>query len=662
MSQLKKERQQMQSASGSRHSHFAGTLVSKNPSGQQRFQSALFQSKSKAVKTTISAKRKTKKHQYFIGSGRSQAIHTREGMVNSNASQLSGSLSSRRSQRVLHDFCIRFMMQCYGPVMKSLKNEFRRDSSRLESDDKVIFFRLVWFFNQWWRVATNEADLKKTMLSKKDPANGKKQNSSNSIGHFIFTMDFFTFNLVFTSIESFLELKKYQSLGQAVSLYTEMMHLLWVMYSSSDSTENIMAMGLMDKLFYQSDPLDRLPRLLSSWIPGTFSREYLCDVLELTHLTLKLLDRNEKDCRAYQNGKTEGKHKKSNQEPLDAVSRMRSTAADFDVINYIARKKVFSNQTVFMFTQLLSQYNVNATQINDHIVSFFVRLCKFVIASDEDDELQEEQVKEVTMEPMLYNLPLLAILNEILNDAALEDDKSFDHVLNFSATVVRHFARAAERNPLLHVEALFRHPMPHKFCESSSNLYVPEELKMIIERDRLLEQSREDYGSSSDEETPDDVNDAEEELEFEKKVEPRTQEGLKKVVTNNDSDGSNESESEKEARKIPIPMTKPTEKDEDIEKELDKEEERWNDRRLFVPKRKHVLVVEDEIKEIDEEQNDSSVEDAPLPKKMKDSKRIRRAALLDDSDDEEFGTVTAKQQLPSTAASARMLLEDSDED
>jgi hypothetical protein len=38
-----------------------------------------------------------------------------------------------------------------------------------------------------------------------------------------------------------------------------------------------MALGLLDTLFYGSEPLDRLPKLLSKWAPSTTTREYLCN-------------------------------------------------------------------------------------------------------------------------------------------------------------------------------------------------------------------------------------------------------------------------------------------------------------------------------------------------------------------------------------------------
>ena len=678
-SQLRKERQQMQAKNTSRHSHFAGTLVQQKTDGQQRFLSATAQSKSssrsglKEVQPTTSAKRKTKKHQHFIGSGRS-AIYARSGVDNSNATQLSGGPASRRAHHAIHSFCVRFMTQCYGPVMKSLKNEFRRDSSRLESHDKVVFFRLVWFFCQWWRVAVNEGGMK-SLLPMGESTDGGDQ-SKKSIGPLIFTMDVFTFNLVLSTGDFFLEHKKYKELSQSVALYAEMTHLLTTMYHSSDSTEQIMAMGLMDRLFYQSEPIDRLPKLLSSWIPGTFTREYLCDLLELTHVTLKLLDSNAKACEKYRDGDRKKRNaKKADSEPKDAVTRMRAGAADFDVVVYIARK-IISNQTVFMFTQLLSQYNVNATHINDRIVAFFVRLCNFVVASDQDDEFRTDNV-DVTLEPMLFNLPSLTVMTDILNDSTLKDDCSFDSVLGFAATVVRHFARASEKNPMLHVEVLFRQPVPHRFCESSSSMYVTEELKMIAERDMLLEQSKEDEDDESvveEKAAPAEVADAdEEEMEFVDEVK-NTKKAEPAKDDDSDSDGDNKNgETTSTIAEKPKATTvdKDTSKDVSmIEQELDEDEDRWNDRRSFVPKRK--LVVREKEENIDDEENindeenvDASVDEEEFPKRKNGSekKRIRRTApLLDDSDDEDFGKIPDTPNVSSVGVSARMLLEDSDED
>jgi timeless len=111
-------------------------------------------------------------------------------------------------------------------------------------------------------------------------------------------MDVFSFNLVLNAKDRFQEHQKYGPLSHSVALLREMIQLLNMMMqnSSTDShqnddfiinaTEQIMTMGLMDRLFYAIEPLGRLPMLLSRWTPGTSTREKLCDYVEITQVLL----------------------------------------------------------------------------------------------------------------------------------------------------------------------------------------------------------------------------------------------------------------------------------------------------------------------------------------------------------------------------------------
>ena len=292
-----------------------------------------------------------------------------------------------------------------------------------------------------------------------------------------------------------------------------MMHLLHVMYTSDESTEQIMAMGLMDRLFYSNEPLDRLPKLLARWTPGTSTREHLCDLVEVCHMTLKLLEANAKASVQPTQLDETAKH--------DTVVKMKAAAAEFDVSAYFARK-IVSNHTVFMYTQLLSQYAVNAPTVNHRVVALFLRLCKHKLSSgaderprayDEDMPVNPLAPKTVTFEPMLYNIQVLTVLNTILNDTSIRKDKDYASLLQFATTIVHDFAVAAQANPMLFVEALFKHPLPHRYCESVTNMYVTEDLRMMVERDLLLQQQQ-----RLEQETAalanDDEEESEEELEF----------------------------------------------------------------------------------------------------------------------------------------------------
>mmetsp|Transcript_15769 Transcript_15769/g.23211 ORF Transcript_15769/g.23211 Transcript_15769/m.23211 type:complete len:995 (-) Transcript_15769:952-3936(-) len=454
---LRKEKQKIRGMATSRHSNFGGTLMVNRGDGRRQYLSAaLMESSNQRPAAKL---RRNRKREAFVGSGRTMASHTR-GVTSASPLVL-------RAQQTIHDFCEKFLSDSYGPLMKSLKNEFRRESVRLEEGDRVIFFRLVWFFCQWWRVS-------------------RKSN----LEHLIFTMDVFSFRLVLGSIDSFMQHKKHQPLAQALALYSEMTHLLHFMYSSKDPTENVMALGLMDTLYYCRDPLDCLPKLLSNWAPSTMTREYLCDLVEAVHVSLKLLETHCSSClEEYQNLSNPKKENNG-----DTLLQMKANAADFDFTSYLARK-IISNKIVCMYTHLLSQYTVNSAHVNHRIMAFLLRLSKLNIAVSEKNEDSDTPqnllaTKTVTLEPMLYNINMLLVLERILNDKWIRREKEFSHLLSFATRLMDSFAAAAERNPLLYVESLFRHPLPHRFCDFTTNHYVNEELRMIAERELLLEEHR----------------------------------------------------------------------------------------------------------------------------------------------------------------------------
>jgi timeless len=273
----------------------------------------------------------------------------------------------------------------------------------------------------------------------------------------------------------------------------------------------------MDRLFYGNEPLDRLPKLLSRWTPGTTTREYLCDLVELCHVSLKLLDSN------AQNFVQVGENKKiAKQQIHDKVEKIKMVAAEFDFQTYFCRK-IVSNQLVSMYTHLLGQYKANAANVNHRVMAMFLRFSRTVLASPEAQDAETPinplGTRRVTLEPMLYNIQLILVMDQILNDTYVRNEKEYESLTTFCTNLMYKFWTAAQDNPMLYVECLFRHVAPHRFCESFTNMYVSEELRMIAERELLLEEQRryeEAYMESAvqhgNHEEVDD--DDEEELEF----------------------------------------------------------------------------------------------------------------------------------------------------
>ena len=543
---IQREKQTIQSCSTSRHSHFGGTIVLENKSSGQKqlIGASLFNAKQSQSTTSSSScsnnvtqqqqllllsRRKNKNLEPFIGAKNNHHHHAVSTSNNTNTTNSNNNrhpyVSSwhKKSMQTLHRFCTIFVLddnKCYGPLMKSLKNEFRRDSVRLEDNDRIIYFQVVTFFSTWYRaqlkIQQQQYAIAEVAASNLDPndesaiesVRDKVISSSPSlIGQLIFTMDVFSFNLVLNATDTFQEHKKYGPLSHSVALLREMMHLLFMMMQNSSSdphenhdvavnaTEQIMAMGLMDRLYYASEPLDRLPKLLSRWTPGTSTREYVCDLVEITHMTLQVLETNAKLCRSASDGSNNNRDEDAMKH--DTVARMKAMAIEYDVESYFVRK-IVSNHTITMYTHLLSCYAINIPEINQYILSFFERVQQHILSSpsddidvDDDDDLVMKNPfapKIVTMEPMLYNAQLFIVLNNILNDTSIRSDPEYSELINFATTLVHSFAAAAQSNPVLFVEVLFKHPSPHRFCDMITNSYVTEDLRMLVERDILLQQ------------------------------------------------------------------------------------------------------------------------------------------------------------------------------
>ncbi|KAL3929302.1 MAG: hypothetical protein SGBAC_012271 [Bacillariaceae sp.] len=442
---LREEKFSRLALGGTRHGHFGGTWLAKQVNGKRRYMGTNRSSMQKAS----TASRRNRKAEPFIGSSKSLLEH-------SNAGCFEGP-TANRAKKSLNNFCVRFIQNCYGPFMKSLKNEFRRDSVRLEDGDKVVFFRLIWFFSQWWRYS---------------------ENSSHS--QLIFTMDVFTFNLVLSSTDAFHQHKMFSRLEQAVSLYTEMMLLLKAMQQSQDATENEIALGLVNRIFYAAEPMDRLPKLVQNWTPGRNTRQYVCDLCTLCHVSLELLEDNSKLDTAF-----------GPENPRNNLEKVKVVAAEFDVNSYFCRKLV-SNQLVSMYTHLLSQYKLNSSRINDRVVAMFLRLSNTEIVPSMDSDTTHSSVSEPhcshTLEPMLYSIHLFLVIERVLLDRSIRQVDGFGALVSFCSRHMEKFLAASQDNHMAFVECMFRHLSPRRFCESFTKFYMSEEFQMLAEREVLLEE------------------------------------------------------------------------------------------------------------------------------------------------------------------------------
>lgn len=171
---------------------------------------------------------------------------------------------------------------------------------------------------------------------------------------------------------------------------------------------------------------------------------------------------------------------------------MDVAAAQFDVKSYTSRK-IFSNKLVSMYVHLLDQYKINTRSVNHRIIAMFLRLerTQIVLADGEDNDKKNPLAsRHVTFAPMLFNIRLLRTIETILNDHTIRNQHDFETLTKFCRSFLYRFMLTVKANPMLLVDCLFSHSSPHRYCSIVTNHFVSEELRMIAERDLLLEEQR----------------------------------------------------------------------------------------------------------------------------------------------------------------------------
>ncbi|EYU25177.1 hypothetical protein MIMGU_mgv1a000309mg [Erythranthe guttata] len=97
-----------------------------------------------------------------------------------------------------------------------------------------------------------------------------------------------------------------------------------------------------------------------------------------------------------------------------------------------------NNSIIQNLCWLLKSYKSNSITTNHYILTMLRRIC-------EDLELS----------PMLYQLSLLTIFNDILEEQKSRPRKEYENIVSFLTSLVRRMLRKMKRHPLLFVEVLF---------------------------------------------------------------------------------------------------------------------------------------------------------------------------------------------------------------
>eukprot|EP00937_MAST-01D_sp_MAST-1D-sp2_P000746 g746.t1 len=473
LAELKAERQRRSARGGaraaSRHSHFGGTIRFNSETSAAVVTHNVFNPQGGSKQKNLK-RRKDKFAQRLVDRAdmqrfdRSTPLHTR----------VRATLSKDMST----------FMKAYATLMKSVKSEFLRDSSKLLATDKPMFFRVVAFCTEFYR--HQQEQLKKKHTAKKpsdkdgqvDGETGGEKGGAFvfHIGPILETLDMFSFRFLTQQIDQNIDLNNWKVLEDALPALKQMMAALSQMRLSEREDNRAVATSLMNKIFYEKDSLDVLPKLMRHWRGGKSTRRFMADLVEAMHIVLKMLENNAKNMivlgdrrrRKVQQGGGSGSDsdEEAEKQKKQDVYQVTRREEEFDFDAYLSR--LFTNDVVKLYGVLLESFRTNSVQTNHHVHSFLHRISKFQL----EDADEEQGLPACTAEPILLKVAILKVFDDIMQDERAARDVRFRPLRAFIAGVVRRCARLAKSNPNVFVEALQFSPWPLRLAVSIGRAYV----------------------------------------------------------------------------------------------------------------------------------------------------------------------------------------------
>ncbi|XP_054279540.1 protein timeless homolog [Macrosteles quadrilineatus] len=174
----------------------------------------------------------------------------------------------------LKNYSIEFLNGAYNTLMRKVRENLVRGKNN--KDDEKYYFWAMSFFMQFNRLYNFQVKL----ISE--------------------TMDQEIFHFLYTRMETWLEEmvtdKKHtaeysRKIHSGLKAYQELLMTLQYMLACSDSSVQKSAVTIERKVFYQSEYRELIIHLYNVFTPIKFSRLYLKDLVETTHLVLKMLER-----------------------------------------------------------------------------------------------------------------------------------------------------------------------------------------------------------------------------------------------------------------------------------------------------------------------------------------------------------------------------------
>lgn len=367
----------------------------------------------------------------------------------------------------------------------------KRDDGIFAGDMELIYYEVVSKSLHFNRLKLMEQkknfDVQQKAQAKAGAAKSEMKGWEPDLSNMFYAIDMLSITNVLYSMEYLHKRNKYMDIVKPMEVYKEMVCYMRVQLESANPAQRDFAVAALHKVFYTTtEKKDPLPRLLSEWKTGTYSKRHLNCLVELLHETMKTLDY----ARSIFSDEEEiaKARKRKSKSDSSSLEQFIAAAYRFNVEEYF--KRLVNNSTVRIYTKLLEKYAENEAHVNHYGYIFLRRVCGFKLEqnypSPSEEEIAAFKKKQSSLEAfhytnvtpapfgllfMFFNLNTMMVFNTMLNDRHLITQRAMGPLLCLIKSIVKRFFQAARKNRNLYTEILFQHPHTHSFLEKVDNVY-----------------------------------------------------------------------------------------------------------------------------------------------------------------------------------------------
>jgi hypothetical protein len=398
---------------------------------------------------------------------------------------------------------------CFKSFVRRVNEDLRRDELRISNELELNYFTILTKFLHYNRLKLTDSYQQHKQEKKTKPMTVWQPNLLNVID----CLDKMSFTRVVFSMErlqkpTHKDANPHENLWIPMNLYYEMLCYLEILLLSDIEGHHEIAIGALYRLFYTTtEKLDPLGKLLSNWKTGFYCKKHLDLLISVFEQTMKTLEAA-KDIFSNEGITSEEalklsrqKKGKKDKKEMD-MEQYLLTSLRFDNLEYF-RRFISNHFIADIFVRLLKELENNDKGINAVLWSICSRLKNFQLEKTSDATTttntllaffeEEEQVKKdrnsmrllETLKPhpvnlsfLLLNLHSFVIIEGLLSNSAhllrfakMNRDDSIPKILKYLKELIHFFGVLSNKNQLMFLEILFRHPRVQEHCLSLENVY-----------------------------------------------------------------------------------------------------------------------------------------------------------------------------------------------